>query len=151
MLAARSEHDAVYGTLLFQAMHYALRPWPWIIVALASTIVYPTLGDIHTRFPGVAPNLLGDDIAYPAMLVFLPAGFAGFMVAGLFAAYRSTLETHLNWGTSYLVHDFFRRFIDKGASEKTYVLLGRVITVLIMLAAYGVTAILSNAKEGIQS
>ncbi len=92
-------------------MHYALRPWPWIIVALASTIVYPTLHDIQLRFPAVAPRLIGNDIAYPAMLVFLPAGFAGFMVAGIFAAYRSTIETHLNWGTSYLVHDFYQRFI----------------------------------------
>ncbi|HEV7178872.1 MAG TPA: sodium:solute symporter family protein, partial [Candidatus Baltobacteraceae bacterium] len=117
MLSARTEGDALFGTLMFQAMHYALRPWPWIVVALASTIVYPTLGDIHARFPHVAPNLIGNDIAYPAMLVFLPAGFAGFMVAGLFAAYRSTIETHLNWGTSYLVHDLYRRFLRQGASE----------------------------------
>ena len=96
-------------------MHYALRPWPWIVVALASTIVYPTLHDIQLRFPGVAPSLIGNDIAYPAMLVFLPAGFAGFMVAGIFAAYRSTIETHLNWGTSYLVHDFYQRFIRPGS------------------------------------
>ncbi|MBV8644059.1 MAG: Na+:solute symporter, partial [Candidatus Eremiobacteraeota bacterium] len=108
MLAARRESDSLWGTMLFQLMHYALRPWPWIIVALASTVVYPSLADIHARFPGVAPNLVGDDIAYPAMLVFLPAGWSGFMVAGLFAAYRSTLESHLNWGTSYLVNDFYR-------------------------------------------
>jgi Na+/proline symporter len=100
MLSAKTEQDSVFGTLLFLVMHYALRPWPWIIVALASVVVYPTLGDIQHRFPNLPPNLLGNDIAYPAMLVFLPAGFAGFMVAGLFAAYRSTLETHLNWGTS---------------------------------------------------
>ena len=147
MLAARSENDALFGTFMFQAMHYALRPWPWIVVALASTIVYPTLADIHARFPSVSPALLGNDIAYPAMLVFLPAGFAGFMVAGIFAAYRSTIETHLNWGTSYLVHDFYRRLIRRDADERHYVFVGRVVTVLLMIAGIGVTYLLDTAKE----
>jgi len=147
MLAARSENDALFGTFMFQAMHYALRPWPWIVVALASTIVYPTLADIHARFPSVAPALIGNDIAYPAMLVFLPAGFAGFMVAGIFAAYRSTIETHLNWGTSYLVHDFYRRLFRPDAGERHYVFVGRVVTVLLMIAGIGVTYLLDTAKE----
>ena len=98
MLAARTESDALFGTFAFQAMHYALRPWPWIVVALASTIVFPTLHDVQMRFPALAPNLIGNDVAYPAMLIFLPTGFAGFMVAGIFAAYRSTIETHLKLG-----------------------------------------------------
>ena len=147
MLAARSENDALFGTFMFQAMHYALRPWPWIVVALASTIVYPTLGDIHARFPYVSPTLIGNDIAYPAMLVFLPAGFAGLMVAGIFAAYRSTIETHLNWGTSYLVHDFYRRLIRRDASEHHYVMVGRIVTVLLMVAGVGVTYLLDTAKD----
>jgi Na+/proline symporter len=147
MLSARTEQDSVFGTLLFLVMHYALRPWPWIIVALASVIVYPTLGDIQHRFPNLPPNLLGNDIAYPAMLVFLPAGFAGFMVAGLFAAYRSTLETHLNWGTSYLVHDLYRRFIRPDKSEKHYVLVGRIFTVVLMLLAIALTFQLDNAQQ----
>lgn len=147
MLAAKTERDALFGTLAFQAMHYALRPWPWIVVALASTIVYPTLHDIHTRFPNVDPNLIGNDIAYPAMLVFMPAGFAGFMVAGLFAAYRSTMETHLNWGTSYLVHDFYQRFVAPGASQQRLVLVGRIVTVLLMLCGAALTPLLSSAKE----
>ena len=147
MLAARTERDSVFGTMLFQAAHYALRPWPWIVVALASMIVYPTLGDIAHRFPYVQPHLLGDDIAYPAMLVFLPAGFAGFMVAGLFAAYRSTLETHLNWGTSYLVHDLYRRFMVRDRDERHYVFAGRIVTVLIMVVAIGLTFILTTAQE----
>ena len=117
MLAARTESDALFGTLAFQAMHYALRPWPWIVVALASAIVYPSLHDIAKAFPSTPSGLIGNDVAYPAMLVFMPAGFAGFMVAGLFAAYRSTIETHLNWGTSYLVHDFYQRFVRPGASS----------------------------------
>jgi SSS family solute:Na+ symporter len=147
MLAARSENDALFGTFAFQAMHYALRPWPWIVVALASTIVYPTLHDIQVRFPHVSPHLLGNDIAYPAMLVYLPAGFAGFMIAGIFAAYRSTIETHLNWGTSYLVHDFYRRLIRRDATEAHYVFAGRVVTVVLMAAGLGVTYALATAKE----
>ncbi|MBV8489230.1 MAG: Na+:solute symporter [Candidatus Eremiobacteraeota bacterium] len=148
MLAARTESDAMFGTLAFQVMHYALRPWPWIVVALASTIVYPTLGDIAHRFPAVEPKLLGNDLAYPAMLVFLPAGFAGFMVAGLFAAYRSTMETHLNWGTSYLVHDFYQRFVRPGSSEKHLVLVGRIVTVVLMLLGASLTPLIASAKEG---
>src|SRR5204862_7829601 len=135
MLAARSEKDALAGTLLFNAAHYALRPWPWIIVALASLVIYPGLSDIQHTFPYVDPRLIGHDMAYPAMLKFLPAGFMGLMIAGLLAAYASTLSTHLNWGTSYLVHDFYRRFIRKDASEKHYVLIGRVVTGLLMLLA----------------
>jgi len=147
MLAARTERDAFFGTLSFQAMHYALRPWPWIVVALASMVVYPSLHDIQARFPGVAPGLIGNDIAYPAMLVYLPAGFAGLMVAGLFAAYRSTMETHLNWGTSYLVHDFYQRYIRPDASEKHLVLAGRIGTVALMLLGVSLTPLLDNAKE----
>jgi solute:Na+ symporter, SSS family len=147
MLAARTESDAAFGTLTFAAMHYALRPWPWIIVALASTIVYPSLHDIAVRFPNVPANLIGNDIAYPAMLVFLPAGFAGFMVAGLFAAYRSTIETHLNWGTSYLVHDFFQRFVRPGATQRELVLTGRLVTVGLMAAGVVFSLFLDNAKS----
>jgi solute:Na+ symporter, SSS family len=147
MLAARSESDALFGTFAFQVMHYALRPWPWIVVALASTIVYPTLHDIHSRFPTVAPGLIGNDIAYPAMLVFLPSGFAGFMVAGIFAAYRSTIETHLNWGTSYLVHDFYQRFIRPGSGERELVFTGRLVTALLMVLGVLFTLLLDNAHN----
>lgn len=147
MLAARTESDAFFGTFAFQVMHYALRPWPWVVVALASTIVYPTLHDIQLRFPGVAPGLIGNDIAYPAMLVFLPSGFAGFMVAGIFAAYRSTIETHLNWGTSYLVHDFYQRFIRPDAGQRELVFMGRGVTALLMLLGVLFTFALDNAHN----
>jgi solute:Na+ symporter, SSS family len=147
MLAAKSEKDALAGTLLFNAAHYALRPWPWIIVALASMVIYPSLSDIQRTFPYVDPKLIGHDMAYPAMLKFLPAGFMGLMIAGLLAAYVSTLSTHLNWGTSYLVHDFYRRFITRDASEKHYVLIGRVVTGLLMLLAASLTFVLDSAKQ----
>ena len=120
-----AERDALAGTLFFNVAHYALRPWPWIIVALASMLVFPTVADIRRALPHVDPALIGHDMAYPAMLTFLPPGVLGLMVAGLLAAYVSTISTHLNWGTSYLVHDFYRRFLRPGADERHYVLAGR--------------------------
>ena len=148
ILASRSEKDALTGTLFFNVLHYALRPWPWIVVALSSLLVYPKLSDIATAFPYVEPRLIGNDMAYPAMLRFLPAGFLGLMVAGMLAAYRSTIETHLNWGTSYLVHDLYRRFLRPGAGERHYVLMGRVVTAGLMVCAALLTFAIETAREG---
>ncbi len=150
ILAAKSERDALTGTLFFNVAHYAVRSWPWIIVALASIIVYPSLDDIARTFPYVDPKLIGHDMAYPAMLRFLPAGFMGLMVAGMLAAYVSTLSTQLNWGTSYLVHDFYRRFLRPGRDERHYVLVGRLTTGLLMLAAAGVTLVLDSARASFE-
>jgi solute:Na+ symporter, SSS family len=150
MLAAKSERDAVYGSLLFNVAHYALRSWPWIIVALASMLVFPELDDIARTFPWVEPRLIGHDMAYPAMLRFLPAGLLGLMVAGLLSAYISTISTHLNWGTSYLVHDVYRRFINAEATERQYVLAGRVITGLLMVLAGSLTFILESARQNFE-
>jgi Na+/proline symporter len=147
MLAARSERDALSGTLLFNVAHYALRPWPWIIVALCSMIVFPHVSDIARALPQVDPSLLGDDMAYSAMLTFLPEGMLGLMVAGLLAAYVSTISTHLNWGTSYLVHDFYRRFIRTGQDEQHYVLVGRVVTAVLMIAAGFFTLLMQTARD----
>ena len=150
MLAARSEEDALGGTLLFNVAHYALRSWPWIVVALASIIIFPTVESIRTAFPNVDPHLLGHDMAYPAMLKFLPHGILGLMIAGMEAAYRSTIMTHLNWGSSYLVHDFYRRFLKPEASERHYVLMGRVCTGMLMLLAALLTFWLDNAKQSFE-
>ena len=150
MLAARSENDALSGTLFFNVAHYALRPWPWVIVALSSMLVFPQLSDLHRALPYVDPSLIGHDMAYPAMLTFLPHGVLGLMIAGLLAAYVSTLSTHLNWGTSYLVHDFYRRFVKTGASEKHYVSVGRVVTALLMLLAALLTFVLQSARESFE-
>src|SRR5512132_139807 len=150
MLASKSEKDAVVGTLLFNVMHYALRPWPWIIVALASTIIYPQLTDISAAFPQLDRSLLGNDIAYPAMMRFLPAGFLGLVVAGTLAAYRSTIETHLNWGTSAPVHDFYRRFLRPGWSERHYVFVGRLTTAGLMICAALMTYALGTAREAFE-
>ncbi len=150
MLAARSERDAMAGTLFFNVAHYALRSWPWIIVALASLLVYPQLSDIAVSFPNVDPALIGHDMAYPAMLKFLPVGWLGVMVAGLLAAYVSTIATHLNWGTSYLVHDLYRRFMRTDASERHYVMVGRIVTALLMFLAAGLTFVLETASQSFQ-
>jgi Na+/proline symporter len=147
MLAAKSERDALAGTLFFNVAHYALRSWPWIIVALASILVYPNLSDIARTFPYVDARLIGHDMAYPAMLRFLPAGFMGLMIAGMLAAYVSTISTQLNWGTSYLVHDLYRRFIRTGAEERHYVLIGRLTTALLMLLAGLLTFTLESARQ----
>jgi solute:Na+ symporter, SSS family len=147
MLASRSERDALGGVLFFNIAHYVLRPWPWILVALASLVVYPELSDIQRALPHVDPQLIGHDIAYPAMLRFLPAGFMGLMLGGLIAANSSTILTHLNWGASYLVHDFYRRFVRTDADERHYVLAGRVVTVLLFVFASATVYLLDTAKD----
>lgn len=150
MLAAKSERDALTGTLFFNVAHYALRSWPWILVALASLIVFPTLDSIRAAFPHVDPGLVGHDMAYSAMLKFLPHGFLGLMIAGMLAAYVSTIVTHLNWGASYLVQDFWRQFVRPDGDEKHYVFMGRVVTVLLMLAGIGFTYLLDTAQQSFQ-
>src|SRR6187431_2842294 len=147
MLASKSERDSLGAVLFFNVAHYVLRPWPWILVALASVLVYPQLSDIQAAFPDLDPRLIGDDIAYPAMLKFLPAGFVGLMVGGLIAANSSTILTHLNWGASYLVHDFYRRFIKTNADERHYVQAGRVATVGIFIGAAASVYLLDTAKD----
>jgi Na+/proline symporter len=146
MLASKSEKDSLGAVLFFNVAHYVLRPWPWILVALCSLLVYPELSDIQEAFPNLDPQLLGHDIAYPAMLKFLPVGFVGLMVGGLIAANSSTILTHLNWGASYLVHDFYRRFIRRDADERHYVTAGRVVTVLLFVASSAVVYLLDTAK-----
>jgi len=147
MLASKSEKDSLGAVLFFNIAHYVLRPWPWILVGLCSLIVYPQLADIQKAFPNLDPSLLGHDIAFPAMLKFLPVGFIGLMVGGLIAANSSTNLTHLNWGASYLVHDFYRRFLKKDATEKHYVMVGRLATVALFFSAGALVFVLETAKD----
>ena len=147
MLASKSEKDSLGAVLFFNFAHYVVRPWPWILVALASIIVFPQLSDIQKAFPNLDPSLLGHDIAYPAMLKFLPVGFIGLMIGGLIAANSSTILTHLNWGASYLVHDFYRRFIQKDKNEKHYVLVGRITTIGLFILSSGLVFLLDTAKD----
>jgi SSS family solute:Na+ symporter len=147
MLASKSEKDSLGGTLFFNLAHYVLRPWPWILVGLASLIVYPELSDIRKAFPHMDPALVGHDIAFPAMLIFLPAGWMGLMIGGLVAANSSTILTHLNWGASYLVHDFYRRFLKRNETEKHYVMAGRVATVMLFIVSSALVFVLETAQD----
>ncbi len=147
MLAAKDERHATAAVLFFNCAHYALRPWPWIIVALASLVVYPTVQDIQSAFPGVPGEILNDDLAYPAMLKFLPPGWFGLVLASLVAAYMSTISTHLNWGSSYVVNDVYKRFWRPQAGDRELVLVGRLSTVLMMVAAGAFALQLRNALE----
>ncbi len=150
MLASKSEKDSLGGTLFFNIAHYVLRPWPWIITALCSIIVYPDLAAIKSAFPNADPALIGHDSAFPAMLMFLPVGFVGLMIGGLIAANSSTILTHLNWGSSYLVHDFYRRFIKKDATETHYVNVGRLSTVFLYVIAALLSLTMSSAQQAFQ-
>ena len=150
MLASKSEKDSLGGTLFFNIAHYVLRPWPWIITALCSIIVYPDLAAIIKAFPNADPKLIGHDSAFPAMLMFLPVGFVGLMIGGLIAANSSTILTHLNWGSSYLVHDFYRRFIKKDATETHYVNVGRLSTVFLYVIAALLSLTMSSAQQAFQ-
>jgi solute:Na+ symporter, SSS family len=147
MLASKSEKDSLGGTLFFNLAHYILRPWPWILVGLASLLVYPTTDDIQRAFPQVDRSLIGPDIAFPAMLKFLPAGWIGLMVGGLIAANSSTILSHLNWGASYLVHDFYRRFLRPAETERHYVRAGRIATILLFVLSSALVFVLQTAQE----
>lgn len=147
MLSAKDEKNAIGATLFFNIAHYGLRPWPWIIIALSSLIIFPNVSDMQEAFPHIPVDKLGNDLAYSAMLTFLPTGLIGIVLASLIAAVMSTLSTHLNWGSSYVVNDFYQRFIRPDASDKELVLVGRVSTVLLMVLAAILALALSSALE----
>lgn len=147
MLAAKNENHAIGATFFFNILHFALRPWPWILVALASMIVFPDLDSLRSAFPNVEESKIGHDLAYPAMLTFLPTGLLGIVLAALIAAFMSTISTHLNWGASYLVNDFYSRFINPKASQKELVAVGRATTVLLMILAASLALFMTNALQ----
>ena len=147
MLAAKDENHAIGATFFFNIMHYALRPWPWIIVALASLVVFPDLDSIREAFPNLSEDKLGNDLAYPAMLTMLPSGLLGLVLASLIAAYMSTISTQLNWGSSYIVYDFYKQQINPNASEKKLVAVGRISTIVLMLFSAVLALLLQNALQ----
>ena len=147
MLAAKNENHALGATLFFNVMHYALRPWPWIIVALASLIIYPDLASLSEAFPNISEDKLGQDLAYPAMLTLLPTGLLGLVLASLISAYMSTISTHLNWGSSYVVNDFYLQLINKNASQKELVNVGRFSVVILMIISSVIAILLTNAYQ----
>ncbi len=147
MLAAKNENHAVASALFFNVAHYALRPWPWILVALSSIVIYPELATLKQSFPTLNENILGHDLAYPAMLNVIPTGFLGLTLASIAAAYMSTISTSLNWGASYVVNDFYKRFISPDATEKRLVQIGRIATVVMMVMASSIALYLESALQ----
>ncbi len=148
MLSAKNESNAVGATLLFNIAHYAIRPWPWMLIALASLVIFPDLNALKEAFPNVTADKLGQDLAFPAMLTLLPNGLAGLVLASLVAAFMSTISTHLNWGSSYVVNDVYKRFLRPQATDRQLVALGRVATVLLMVIAAVLGLALETALQG---
>ena len=147
MFAAKDENHAIGATFFFNIMHYALRPWPWILVALASLVVFPDLTSIQNAFPNITADKLGHDLAYPAMLTKLPTGLLGLVLASLISAYMSTISSQLNWGSSYIVYDFYQTQINPQASEKRLVAVGRLSTILLMVLSTLLALLLQNAMQ----
>ncbi|MGX1024613.1 sodium:solute symporter family protein [Psychroflexus sp. MBR-150] len=147
MLAAKNEKHATLATLFFNVMHYAIRPWPWIIMGLASIVIYPNLVDLQHAYPNLSPEFIKNDLSYAAMLQLLPAGLIGIVVTSLIAAFMSTISTHLNWGSSYIVNDFYVRFIKPEASSKQQVLIGRLSILIMMLLSALLAFVLEEAKD----
>src|SRR3984957_8816824 len=135
ILSARNERDGLLSVLWFNFAHYALRSWPWILAALAVVVLYP-----HLAQPESGYVLLAVD--------HLPRAMRGLLVAGFLAAFMSTIATHLNWGTSYLVSDFYRRFVNRAAPERHYIAVSRRLTLLYVILAAGVSWELSTIRSG---
>lgn len=147
MLAAKNEKHATWATLFFNVAHYAIRPWPWVVVGLASIVVFPNLNAISETFPNLTKQMQGHDVAYAAMMTYLPAGLIGIVLTSLIAAFMSTISTQLNWGSSYIVNDFYKRFLKPEATDKEQVLVGRISTVLLMLCAALFSFYLQSAAD----
>lgn len=147
MLSAKDEKNAVTATLFFNIAHYALRPWPWILIALASLIVFPDIASLQAAFPHIDPKVVKNDLAFSAMLNLLPAGLIGLLIAALLSAFMSTISTHLNWGSSYIVNDFYKRFIRPDAPQNELVNIGRLSTVVLMILAALLALALENALQ----
>ena len=147
MLASKNENHAIAATFFFNIMHYALRPWPWILVALASLVIFPDLESIKNAFPNIGDDKIGNDLAYSAMLTLLPSGLLGLVLASLISAYMSTISTQLNWGSSYIVYDYYKQQINPDASEKKLVAVGRISTILLMVLSAILALLLQNALQ----
>ena len=147
MFSAKDEKNAVGATFLFNVAHYAIRPWPWILIALSSLIIFPELTDIQKAFPDLPADKLSHDVAYPAMLTLLPSGLLGLVSASLIAAFMSTMSSQLNLGASYLVNDFYHRFIKQDATEKQLVFAGRLFTIISIILGGGLGLILTSASQ----
>ena len=147
MLAAKNENHAIGATFFFNFIHIAIRPWPWILVALASLVIFPNIESIQMAFPHISQDKLGQDLAYSAMLTKLPSGLLGVVLASLAAAFMSTISTHLNWGASYIVNDFYKAQLNKNATEKQQINVARLTTIVLMVISAFMALALQNALQ----
>ncbi len=148
MLTARTPNHALGGTLFAQVVQYALRPWPWYIVAFASIVVFPDLESIRQAFPGVDPKLVGNDMAYPAMIKFVPAGWLGVVAASLMGALFSTIAAQISMGSNYVANDVWKRFVRKDASGRELIVVARATSVALMAAGCLLVPFIADAKAG---
>ncbi|MCR5752534.1 MAG: Na+:solute symporter [Kiritimatiellae bacterium] len=148
MLTAKTPNHALGGTLLFNLLNYALRPWPWYIAAFASVMIFPDLDSIRAAFPGVNPALVGDDMAYPALVKVVPNGWIGVVAASLMGALFSTIAAHLSMGANYVTNDIWKRFVRKDASDREMILVARAASVVLMVLGCVLAPLLESAKEG---
>ena len=137
IFSAKDERNGLLSVLWFNIAHYALRPWPWILTALAAIVLYPNLEHPETGYMLVVSQ-------------HVPPALRGIVVAGFMAAFMSTIATQLNWGASYLVSDFYRRFIKRDADDKHYVMISRLSTVLLVIASALVSVLLADIRSGWQ-
>src|SRR5437879_2614053 len=135
IFSSRDERHGLLSVLWFNIAHYAVRPWPWILTALAAIVLYPHLEHPETGYMLIVTH-------------YVPPALRGIVVAGFMAAFMSTIATQLNWGASYLVADFYRRFIKRDATEKHYVRISRLATVMLVIASAYVSAQLASIRSG---
>jgi Na+/proline symporter len=145
MLSAKSENHCVAGSILYQVLNYAIRPWPWYLTAFASLIVFPDLASLRSAFPNVDPSLVKGDLAYPAMLTFVPNGWLGVVAASMMGALFSTVAAHLSMGSNYIANDFWKRFVRPGAGERELICVGRATAVRLMVLSSLLAPVLVSA------
>ena len=145
MLSARSENHCVAGAILYQVLNYAIRPWPWYLTAFASLIVFPDLASLRSAFPNVDPSLVKGDLAYPAMLTFVPNGWLGVVAASMMGALFSTVAAHLSMGSNYIANDFWKRFVRPEAGERELICVGRATAVILMVLSSLLAPVLVSA------
>ena len=148
MLTAKTPGHALGGTLFFNLLNYALRPWPWFIAAFASILIFPNLESIRAAFPGVDPALVGDDMAYPALMKIVPNGWMGLVAASLMGALFSTIAAHLSMGANYVTNDIWKRFVRKDAGDRELILVARVSSAILVVVGCALAPFIESAKSG---
>ena len=148
MLTAKSTRHAVGGTLFFNVLNNAIRPWPWFIAAFASILIFPDLNSIREAFPNVDPSLVGDDMAYPALIKVMPNGWFGLVAASMMGALFSTIAAQLSMGANYVSNDIWKRFVNKDASDKEIIMVARVTSVILIILGSLMVPLFGSAKAG---